>query len=417
MKRRTLKLVFLFALLVRVTVMSLLLPQLNPNQNPDYYRELGRNLSSGKGFVATALDGRELPNINRPPGYPIFLAGLMKVTGGDHLDVLLFVNCTLAALACVLTVLLASRWLSSRAAVLAGLLVALDPNSILRCSMVMTEMLFTLLLLAGACVVAWRREKGYAWLLCGILWGLATLCRAITLYLPFLVVLLLFLWRARAQHFFLFLFLVGFLPLIGLWTVRNEHLTGQYFFSSSGKNVLVTGWAAEMEQQRTGVPMEVARERTLARTGSIEFFDNREQFGKTQQEQAKLLHETVAAAPLRLVVEMLRGTGETLLGPGSRSLETVLREPATGRRWWQIPYSALLLLLVVLAIGGAVRRGRETALLTMLVLYFVALSIQPIGNSRFRYPVMPLLAILAVAAFTKPNERAGDESKSVYHGN
>ena len=51
-----------------------------------------------------------------------------------------------------------------------------------------------------------------------------------------------------------------------------------------------------------------------------------------------------------------------------------------------------------------VRRGRELALLTILVLYFVALSAGPFGNSRFRYPIIPLLAILAVAGCAKKNK-------------
>src|SRR5258708_37063753 len=110
MKLRPILVVFIGALLVRLSVVALLLPQLRPDQNPDFYRELGRNVALGKGFVAAAPDGRELPDINRPPGYPVFLAGLMLVAG-DRLSVLLVANCVLAAIGCTLTVVLASRWL------------------------------------------------------------------------------------------------------------------------------------------------------------------------------------------------------------------------------------------------------------------------------------------------------------------
>jgi hypothetical protein len=78
MNLRQIIVVFVVALLVRLSVVMLMLPQLRPDQNPDYYRELGRNVALGKGFVATAPDGRELPDINRPPAYPVFLAGWMK---------------------------------------------------------------------------------------------------------------------------------------------------------------------------------------------------------------------------------------------------------------------------------------------------------------------------------------------------
>ncbi len=58
MKLRPILIVFAVALLVRLTVVMFLLPQLRPDQNPDYYRELGRNVAAGKGFVAIAPSGR-----------------------------------------------------------------------------------------------------------------------------------------------------------------------------------------------------------------------------------------------------------------------------------------------------------------------------------------------------------------------
>ena len=421
-------LVFVVALLVRLGVVALLLPQLRPDQNPDFYRELGRNVSLGKGFVATGADGRELPDINRPPGYPVFLASLMRIAG-DRLSVLLVANCVLAALGCALTVILASRWLSSGSAMVAGLLTALDPNSVMRSCLVMTEAMFVLFLLAGICVLVWRRDKSWAWCLCGLLWALATLCRAIALWLPLVALLILALSgvgvppanlcrdKFRRSVCSFIVFLIGFLPLIGLWVGRNDALTGHCFFSSSGRNFLVTGWAANLEAERTGVSMDVARERLLARTGSIEFFESRENFEKTQQEQAQVIHETLGAAPWRLAAHMVRGTGATLLGPGRRTLELFLRDPRPAARWWQIPYSGMLLILVALAVCGAVRRGREFALLTILVLYFVALSADPVGNSRFRYPIVPLLAILAVAAFPKTIKEPSNETEPLHHRN
>jgi CHASE2 domain-containing sensor protein len=113
---------------------------------------------------------------------------------------------------------------------------------------------------------------------------------------------------------------------------------------------------------------------------------------------------------------MVWGTGQTLVGPGGRMLEAFLRDSKPTPRWWQISYMGMLLILVVSAVCGAVRRGREIALLTILVLYFVALSAGPFGNSRFRYPIIPLLAILAVAACAKTNKDLSDATESLHHG-
>src|ERR1035438_1866960 len=245
MKLRPAILVFAVALLLRLSVVALLLPQLRPDQNPDYYRELGRNVALGKGFVAPPADGRELPDINRPPAYPVFLAGLITIFG-DRLGVLLVANCTLAAIGCALTVILASRWLRPGGALIAGLLTAVDPNSVMRSCLVMTETLFTLFLLAGICLLVWRRDKNYAWWLCGALWALATLCRAVAMWLPLVALAAALLWRMRPRQ--VFFFLIGFLPLVGLWVGRNAALTGHCFFSTSGRNFMVT----RSEERRVG---------------------------------------------------------------------------------------------------------------------------------------------------------------------
>ena len=414
MKLRPILVVFIVALLVRLSVVVLMLPQLRPDQNPDYYRELGRNVALGKGFVAIAPDGRVLPNINRPPGYPVFLAELISLFG-DRLGVLLVANCLLAAVGCALTVVLASRWLGRGAAMVAGLVAAVEPNSVLRCCLVLTEPLFMLFFLAGLCVLVWLREKNYAWCLCGLLWALATLCRAVAMWLPLVALAAALLWRTRPRY--VLLFLLGFLPLISLWIGRNALLTGHFFFSSSSKNVMVNGWAASLEAERTGISVDLAGKQLIDRTGSIEFYEGRKSFEKTQREQAKVVHEIVGARPWRLAVKMVWGTAQTLVGPGGRMLETFLREPRPAPRWWQIIYMGKLLIFVSLAVGGAVRRRRELAFLTIVVLYFLALSISPFGNTRFRYPIIPLLAILAVAAFTKTNKDAVDEKESLHHRN
>ena len=127
--------------------------------------------------------------------------------------------------------------------------------------------------------------------------------------------------------------------------------------------------------------------------------------------------ETVGARPLRFAVKLVSGTAQTLIGPGGRMLEAFLREPRPAPRWWQIIFMLILLVFVSLAACGAVWRRRELAFLTIVVLYFVALSVGPFGNSRFRYPIIPLLAILAVAAFPKTIKDPLNEKEPLHHGN
>ena len=121
--------VFLIALAIRLIALAHVLPTLRPDVDLDSYHSLARSLAGGKGFVAVATSGHELPNVARTPVYPLFLAGLICV-GGDRLGLFLVVQCALGALTCVLTFLIATRWLRPWLSTLAGFLVAVDPNSI-----------------------------------------------------------------------------------------------------------------------------------------------------------------------------------------------------------------------------------------------------------------------------------------------
>src|SRR5208282_336193 len=183
---------------------------LNPDVDMDSYRSLARNVIAGKDFVAAGPDGREMPDVGRTPLYPLFLAGLIKL-GGDRLGVFLTVQCVLWGIISWLTILLAARWLPWNSAMAAGLLVAVDPNAVMRGLDLRTETLFTLVLLGGTCVLAWRGERPWGWFWTGLLWSLASLCRPIAMWLWGIALILTILWDRRAACFAAFL--IGFLPL------------------------------------------------------------------------------------------------------------------------------------------------------------------------------------------------------------
>jgi hypothetical protein len=95
------------------------------------------------------------------------------------------------------------------------------------------------------------------------------------------------------------------------------------------------------------------------------------------------------------------GWAKVLFGPGAHSLDNSLRETETPGRWWPQLYVAVLGVLLVVAGIGAYRLRRPAILLAGLAVYFVLLSGGPEANSRFRTPIMPALAILAVGAWRR----------------
>lgn len=99
------------------------------------------------------------------------------------------------------------------------------------------------------------------------------------------------------------------------------------------------------------------------------------------------------------------GCGKVLFGPGARSIDNMLREPDKPGRLWPL-YTLVLIVVVALSFVGAIKLGREALLVWAVALYFVVLAGGPESNSRFRTPITPMLAVLAVAEASTQKETA-----------
>ncbi len=394
--------VFGVAVVARLICLAYWMPKLNPDVDMDSYRSLARNVVAGKGFVAPGPEGREMPDVGRTPLYPLFLASLIKL-GGDRLGVFLTVQCVLWGIISWLTILLATRWLTWNHATIAGLLVALDPNAVMRGLDLRTETLFTLLLLGGACILAWRSERPWDWLWAGLLWSLASLCRPIASWLWIVALILTIVWHRRAACFTMFL--VGFLPLIGIWVARNAALSGKCFFSSNSADYLLLSWAAGVDADQKGIDIVSAQDELKHRVGTVEFFDDRESFVHRLENSSRMSRRIVLSASLIALKEAVLGCGKLLLGPGQRTLEPSLLKPEPPSRWWPPLYSLALLVVIVLGMIGIWKMGRSALLPGILLLYFVALAASPVTYSRYRVPITPLLAVLAVAGASRLDKK------------
>jgi len=390
--------VFTYALALRLLVVFGTLPKLQAGVDLDSYRSLARSVVAGKGFVAPSPAGPERPNVARTPVYPLFLAGLIHL-GGDRLSLFLAAQCLLGALTAALTTVLATRWCRPHISLLAGLLVAVDPNSVLRCADLRTETLFTLLLLSGACVVAWWPGGKSGWLVAGILWSVAALTRPIGIWIWVIAVVVIGMnrvsWRDRLLA--MAMFLLGFCPLLGIWVERNYSLTGRRFVSTISTYNLLMYRAAGVDAQLHHRQLEDAQRDFRARYGDIQFVEDESRFQQSLAACQRAAFDTLRSSPLVLARQTVIGWGMLLIGPGAHALDYSLGQSKPASKFWSALYSLVLLTIIVLAGVGARRLGREAILLVCLIGYFVILAGGPEANSRFRVPVTPLLAVLAVA--------------------
>jgi 4-amino-4-deoxy-L-arabinose transferase-like glycosyltransferase len=216
----------------------------------DDYRRLAENLVRHGTF---GLD--HVPTAYRPPLYPLLLAGCVAL--GDYsrvtiglLHVLLGVATVLlvwrlgATAGSILGATAGSRFGAtaglSSSAVLAALLIALDPILLAQSALVMTETLATFLTTAGLAALVWttRRPTAFRAMLAGVTLGLGVLCRP-TLLLWALAVAVVLGWGATAglpssaagtvgqsnrgtRRAMTLAFLLGVLMVLSPWAVRNQ---------------------------------------------------------------------------------------------------------------------------------------------------------------------------------------------------
>jgi 4-amino-4-deoxy-L-arabinose transferase-like glycosyltransferase len=170
------------------------------------------------------------PELRRPPGYALFAAGTMLLLGED-LRAITFVQQVLGVATALLAYGLGRVTFGRASGLLAGLLVALNGALIVSGQSIMTETLFTFVLLGVLLVLLQAGRSGrYAWaLLAGILLGVAALVRPVAQILVLLVPLTFLLYDRRLWPILRGTVLVGVgvLLVMGPWMLRNasEHGT------------------------------------------------------------------------------------------------------------------------------------------------------------------------------------------------
>ena len=153
---------------IRVEFARLAPPFLVANDSADYF-------TAGYTLLQT---GELQISLKRTPLYSIFLAGAMSLVG-PSLDRLLAIQHALGLVSIALAYLLGRLTFGSQAGAIAALAMAVNGSMLTMEHLLITEALYTPLLLATlvAYVAALKIRKTPLWLLAGLLLGLGTLCR------------------------------------------------------------------------------------------------------------------------------------------------------------------------------------------------------------------------------------------------
>jgi 4-amino-4-deoxy-L-arabinose transferase-like glycosyltransferase len=398
--RRLLGVVFVVALACRVTPWLAAARDparvLSPPDSAEYVA-IGRNVAAGHGFSADPAPPYR-PDLRRTPTYPSLLAAaFLMPNGGLRLASLLGVLAGAASVAA--TCWIAARLFGRSAALIGGLLLALDLTSIGYSVVIMTEALFTLLLVAGVIVLMKRPSGSGVSIRGGLLLGCATLCRPAGILLA-PVSLPVCAWQQSGAGRIARDYLrvnAAFLLVLLFWVGRNFLVAGTPTLSSIWSVNLYFHRAAAVEARLEGRTVDEVRDRWehqfQSLSGSLSEADKLEWMTGHAREVIAAHPWTYALITLDGFVYMMESDTSELrrlfaLHDGSTALRAIDLS-ASMQLWMLYPAAAVGLL----AACRDPDRRRAALIPVAFIAYFVLVS-GPEAYPRFRVPMMPFLAML-----------------------
>jgi dolichyl-phosphate-mannose-protein mannosyltransferase len=380
-------------------------PILLGNDDGRQYFNLGRHLSTELSFDANDF-------IFRPPGYPLLIAAELVVVPGDDPWVPIIVNMVLSVAAVPLTYLLATALgVGRRVALIAALILAVEPTSARMAVKPLSEPLLTLFFvgavaLSAAAVRTPSRAVRFA-ALSGLAAGLALLTHAGSVALGTVLAILLVttLWRVlgpRAVVAGAVLVAIAIAPYFA-WRSSNERNFGVATYSSLGNYALYFHRGTSVLRRVTGEPAPKIEQRLADRLsadlGAYPGSRNVRYYRYTTDRRAIERMRTlgvdiardhpfwfVAMYPVSAAKLFFSNTGDRVPRPLS------------------LTFLATLYVMALVGLGRLWAAGRRFAFATVFVVvaYVVLVTTTSQGSLDNRYltPVMPLIAVAAAAAIS-----------------
>jgi 4-amino-4-deoxy-L-arabinose transferase-like glycosyltransferase len=416
--------IFVLALVLRVLWLGLVTPEPDDGRYDDtvWYAYSGRFLLDGRGYVNP---WQGTPTAKWPVGYTLLLAGVYWFPGDDFIAAKVL-NAVVGSLTVVGVYLIAQRIVNRRAGLVAAALMALLPSHIFFSTLIMTEVVFTGLVVA----VLWFVMAGtlggeyrYRWLrllALGVLIGAAAMVRgegALLLLLPLAGWALAFRsWRKVGLY--LVPTVAGMALLFVPWTVRNAIELGEPVVGTTGVGgVLIQGHhkdadgrpklflLSNFQSQFADVPLP-EQEVRINNEGVREAID---------YAVHHIRHE-LRLIPRRFFYfyEEDRGAIDWVQSPKSEDHDGLMpRWHGEGHReltavwdraWGSLAdgyyYGILALAVLGLPLWFSRRRVDHLLLLVLIGYYTVLWSVVFVGESRYHMPVLPVLVIWAAASLT-----------------
>jgi 4-amino-4-deoxy-L-arabinose transferase-like glycosyltransferase len=440
LRRRSLALPLILALALAARVgVIVATPDFSPVWDARDYDLHALSIAHGHGYPSSPF-GRSEPTAFRPPLYPVVLASVYAVGGGQTAGRLLQALLGVAVVA--LIYMISERLWDRRVAAVAGAIAAVFPPLVLYSATLLTEPLFVLLVLAALLVtLEFRRGERLRWAIAaGVLSGLAALTRGNGILL--VVAAGLGVWTMRPRFSRTALtppLVVALVALVTVmpWVIRNTIVFDRFVgISTQGGTLLAGTYNAESRAMadHPGEPQQAWQLKTfqaLYRQGDL---DEAQRSSRLTNEALSYMGdhpgyvvETMAWNTLRIfgVVRDHRArvteTGlihatqtDSLENEWLRNLQAIGIERLVSPI---IPGSLyLIMLLALVGIGaqiGSLRSPRAPPFVWSFPLLLVLPAVLFWGLQRYRAPLDPFLVMLAAVGIVALAEQVARRAASV----
>ena len=398
--------VFLLAAAIRLIFLAWHGPAMTPDSQE--YMKLAQNLLA-HGTLSLDVAAPFNPTIRFPPLYPALIAAL-SWTGAPSLFMVATVQSVVDAMTAVILLLMARTLVPLKWAFFIALAYALHPGAIASTRTILTETLFTAILICAiwTLALALKRDRLRMTALSALFLGLAVLCRPIGFLLPFVLSVPVFLFLERRRALLHALVLIGVALLVVMpWSIRSSRVAGRLVMvqDSSVASALfyvatrsdwdqkdqAVLWPRFSEEARTIVTAAETRRQTNAqeevRTDRLLF---REGIRNIRANPGKYLVSRVRSFPYLFITSYDSATGI------NRSFGTLAAQRDL------LPLAAKLVLLVTFSllpfllglVGLIPSRRNITAALCATVWLFVLVFYIPLWvEPRYWTPCVPFLLI------------------------
>jgi len=367
-------------------IFTRLSPIPEPHSDALSYVSIAKSLASGTGFT---IDGIT-PEVGRPPLFSAALGFWVYITGNTSISSMIIFEILLQSLGIWAAFLLLSRILSFKIAFWGSLFIALNPFLFTELAYILQEPMLLLVTTSAACMtIIWFKDQTYPKAaLVGFFWGIATLGKIVTWFVPFIF---WGMWLLSKRFTKLnwnlpwktIIVITGmFILTIAPWTVRNYRQFNRFILvNEQGTNLL--GYFF----YDGGI---------FGKTEGSEYLRNLKQQNLPKEEFRKKILKYIVSHPRQTLSQQMHN----VFAFTNFSREWFGHVAGLSMRWyvWIVPAIVFQLPLYIGLFAGLLYERRiEIIFLSLFYLiYWVQYSVCTLAIPRYAVPAYPILFALGL---------------------